>query len=210
VKECVSDSECWSKQTDGNGEVVFNFNAPEASGTHTISATCDGCSNTATKPVDVKVSDLWPIPGSVYYALVEDGSSKVIGDNGNHSGNHYLTSAASMKLWRVARDFYEYQIQKSVAIPTLLHLNDASLKWGGKFDVAGKWTGYHFKHDRGNVIDVRANTTVGFIPEAYFTDFENMAADMGADAQLHCSATSDPSIDNCAGDENRHYHVILK
>ena len=119
VETCATDSECWpgpqstgSKgMTDGNGQVVFNFNAPEASGTHTISATCDGCSNTATKPVDVKVSDLWPIPGSVYYALTEDGSSKVIGSTTNHTSNHYLTTAASMKLWRLAADFYNDQIQ---------------------------------------------------------------------------------------------------
>lgn len=209
VRTCASDSECWSDQTI-NGAVVFNFNAPEASGTYTITATCDGCTNNPqTARVDVKVSDLWPIPESVYYALTEDGSSRVIGDNGNHSGNHYLTSAASMSLWRLARGFYEYQVQNGVVIPTLLHLNDASLKWGGKFDARGTWTGYHYTHDRGNVIDIRANTAAGYIPEEYFVDFENMAAEIDADAQLHCSENRDPALDNCAGDENRHYHVIL-
>ncbi len=208
VRTCASSDECWSNQTI-NGAVVFNFNAPEASGTYTITATCDGCTKYATKTVDVKVSDLWPIPGSVYYALTEDGSSRVIGDNGNHSGNHYLTSAASMSLWRLARGFYEYQVQNGVVIPTLLHLNDASLKWGGKFDVRGSWTGYHYKHDRGNVIDIRANTAAGYIPEEYFADFEDMAAEIHAEAQLHCSETRDPTLDKCTGDENRHYHVIL-
>ena len=194
----------------GTNSFPINFGSTEVSGTHTITATCDLCSNnTETATVNVKVEGLEPLLGSVYYALTEDGGAKVIGDNGNHSGNHYLTSAASMNIWKVARDFYEYQIHKGVAKPTLLHLNDASLKWGGKFDVSGKWTGFHFSHDRGNAIDVRANTATGYIPEAYFSDFENMADGIGADAQLHCSVTRDPSIDNCVGDENRHYHVIL-
>jgi len=162
-----------------------------------------------TATVTVKVDNLWPILGSVYYALTEDGSTKVIGSTNEHSSNHYLTSAASLKLWRVASDFYEFQLRNGVKPPTLLHLNDASLKWGGKFDVAGKWTGYHYEHDRGNVIDVRANTTAGYIPEASFVDFEKMATKRKANAELHCSPARDPSIDNCVGDENRHYHLIL-
>jgi hypothetical protein len=213
VQTCPSDNECWNNTTDVNGQVVFNFNPTDASGKHTISATCDGngrsCTNTATANVNVMVAGLWPILGSVYYALTEDGSSKVIGDNGNHSGNHYLTTAASLQLWRLAAGFYDFQLRQGVAKPTILHLNDASLMWGGKFDVAGKWTGYHYEHNKGNVIDIRANTTTGYIPDASFTDFENTAAGMGADAQLHCSVDRDPAVDNCAGDTNRHYHVIL-
>ena len=44
-KLASTDGECWSHATD-NGAVVFNFNPTDASGTHTITATCDGCSNT--------------------------------------------------------------------------------------------------------------------------------------------------------------------
>lgn len=81
--------------------------------------------------------------------------------------------------------------------------------WGGKFDVSGKWSGYHYEHDIGTVVDVRANTTTGNIPEANFTEFEKVAAQRRANAELHCSPDRDPAIDNCVGDMNRHYHVIL-
>jgi hypothetical protein len=206
----------------GTNSFSITFGSTEVSGTHTITATCDLCSNSPkTATVNVKVEGLSPIPGSVYYALTEsDGKGGVrnIGDNGNHSGNHYLTSAASMKLWKLAADYYNFQIRKGVAKPTLLHLNDASLKWGGKFDITGKWTGEHYEHDRGVVIDIRANTINegagsvpgSSIPESMFVDFQDMAANNEANAELHCSADRDPAIDNCVGDLNRHYHVILE
>ena len=208
--------------TGPNGRASFNFGAPDDSGTHKFTATCisHACSGSKTSEINVKVDGLWPIPGSVYYALTESdgkGGTKNVGDNGNHSGNHYLTNDASMKLWGVARDFYDYQIRKGVAKPTLMYLNDASLKWGGKFDIQGNWTGYHYEHDRGVVIDIRANTinegtntTPGSsIPESMFIDFQKMAAKNEANAKLHCSADRDPAIDNCVGDLNRHYHLIL-
>jgi hypothetical protein len=152
----------------------------------------------------------------VYYSLTEDGSTTVVGDNGNHLGNHYLTGDASIQLWRLAASFYNYQIRKGVAKPTLLHLNDASLKWGGLFDRDGDWDTPHVRHRKGVVIDIRANTTAGNIPESMFNDFEQLADETkladgttAANAELHCSRGRNPSVDNCVGDINRHYHVLL-
>jgi hypothetical protein len=199
VKTCASDSECWSGTTDGNGQVVFNFNSTEASGTHTISATCDGCGNTATKPVDVKVGGLWPIPDSVYYALTEDGSTEVIGSTTEHKGNHnhHLTNAAALKIWRLAADYYNYQVLNGVTSPTLLHLNDASLKWGGVFDIDADWVPDHVEHRRGTVVDVRANSSPGAIPAADFDIFKNMAKTLRIDPHFE------------GGSTNQHFHLRL-
>jgi hypothetical protein len=50
-----------------------------------------------------------------------------------------------------------------------LTLNDASLKWGGKFDIAGTWQtnpNAHNEHRIGDSIDIRANFAQGAVPLA--------------------------------------------
>jgi hypothetical protein len=93
----------------------------------------------------------------------------------------------------------------------VLYLNDASLEWGGLFDVNGNWqTGYHSKHRMGRVIDIRANTAPGAMPEGNFIKFRNLAAKIGINTQTpHCSKGRSYAADKCAGDENRHFHVLL-
>lgn len=204
---CPSDDVCWPSpqsidgkgMTDGNGQVVFNFNPPDASGIHTISATCDKCTNTATANINVMVDGLWPISASTYYALTEDGSSKVIGSTTEHSSNHYISSEAQQKLWTLAMDFYNYQLLNGASKPTLLHLNDASLKWGGLFDKDGDWVPEHKEHRRGSVIDVRANSTAGAIPPELFKKYIEMATKLGIDP--HLEYIGDPL--------NQHFHTRL-
>ena len=194
---CDTDGECWSHVTD-NGAVVFNFNAPEASGTYTISATCDGCGNTATKPVDVKVDGLETVPGSSFYTFV--------GETDKHSDNHYLTPEAASVLWRMAVSYQMEQrfkllnpaTKKFTVTPPVLHVNDASLKWGGKFDLSGWWAGPHVEHRRGTVADVRANNQNTAIPIENFKEFRSMARSYNADAFLET-----PSI------SGRHFHLRL-
>lgn len=198
VKTCPSDDECWSNTTDENGQVVFNFNAPEASGKYTITATCDGCGNTETKSVDVKVKGLQPIPSSDFYTF--------IGDNDKHANNHYLTPEAAAILWQIAVSYqFEQQFKlqdtktmKYTIAPPILHVNDASLTWGGLFDIAGKWGSPHVEHRRGTVVDVRANNADTAIPTQNFKAFKLLAADYGADAHFES-----PSI------ERRHVHLRL-
>ncbi|WP_150102921.1 DUF3869 domain-containing protein [Sideroxydans lithotrophicus] len=190
VESCSSDAECWSNPTV-NGTVAFNFNPTVASGTHTITATCDGCSNTATVNVDVKVPNLWPIAASTYYAF--------IGSTSEHSSNHYVVSEAQLQLWQLAKGFYDYQVLTGLASPTLLHLNDASLKWGGLFDKDGDWDTPHKEHRRGSVIDIRANSNPGAIPSSLIKNFIKIAANMGIDARL----------ENIGDPVNQHFHTRL-
>ncbi len=173
--ECVSDNECWpgtsgdNGNTDGSGQVTFNFKAPEASGTHTITVTCDGCSNTATKSVDVKVDGLFPIPSSAFLYSIQ-----LPNRDTNHPDAYYLTKASIEKLQKVALYYYAftYKLPKNGGAPDFV-LNDASLEWGGVLDCfltcnsamypSTPWHKHHIEHRRGTVVDVKANGSPGTI-----------------------------------------------
>jgi hypothetical protein len=206
VGTCISEDICWSWTSPANnGMVVFNFNVPEASGKYTISATCDGCTNnpqTATVSVKVKEADAagWDsLSASPDYELVGGETGKA------HSDNHYLTATARENLLATVGDY-------NTAYPAgpLLYLNDASLMWGGKFDISGTWTGNHKNHRRGVVIDIRANQLPTAIPLTRFNKFKRIAANNGAFADLHCAFPSRFSW-ACWADTgpNRHFHVRL-
>lgn len=232
VKTCASDGECWpgpqstngKGMTDGNGQVVFNFNAPEASGKYTITAICDGCSSSsAPKTVEVKVDGLETIPNSTFY--------KFIGDTDKHTKNHYLMPEAATVLRNIAISYLIedkfWQLKKArrgrtgqytYTPPSVLNVNDASLIWGGKFDIHGKWNGDHQAHKRGIVVDIRANQiniNNGAIPLQSFTNFQKLAKSYDAKAQVHCSDDEqDRHPPDCIGDDGtqddlRHFHVIL-
>lgn len=199
VEACPSNSTCWSETSPANnGVVAFNFKAPVASGVHTITATCEGCTNTATKTVDVKVDGLARIPTSPFYTF--------IGETDKHTDNHYLTPEAATVLWRIAVSYQveqQFKLQdpatgKFTVTPPALHVNDASLEWGGKFDLSGGWAGPHYEHRRGTVVDVRANGLGTAIPVENFRKFQRLANRYGADALLE-----EPDINR------RHFHMRL-
>lgn len=147
--------------TDANGEIKLKYVAPEVAGTYTITATCGSCSNAyAVKVVEVKVPDLvnifklpfrdsqWAYPG--------------IGQTTKHADQHYLTVAAATRMLDISRKF-----QKIWPAAPKLTLNDASLVWGGKFDISGAWEQNpraHAEHRLGDNIDIRANSAPGAVP----------------------------------------------
>lgn len=196
--KCTSDDTCKTLTTDNNGVLSFNFTAEEAAGTHTITVSCDKCSNSDSKDVNVKVDGLEPMPLSILYTF--------IGQTNQHSDNHYLKPEALNKLWRIALAYqYEQQFKlqdpitgQFTVIPPPLHVNDASLKWGGLFDISGKWVSPHSEHRRGTVIDVRANALPTAIPEGSFEDFIFLSLQYGVDAFLE-----EPDVDH------RHFHLRL-
>jgi hypothetical protein len=203
--------------TDGNGQVVFNFKAPEASGTHTISATCDGCSNTATKPVNVKVDGLELIPTvPLFYSLVEANGDVIGARTGWHTDNHNLTHAAAQRLMQIAALYRSPKFMMVVdkktgrkAFPPVLHINDASLPWGGVYDICARpgacpddgviaWLGPHKEHRRGTVVDVRANGDDGSIPESNKREFVKLL-----------KKKEMPYLLESAGTSNEHFHLRL-
>ena len=141
-----------SGMTKANGEVSIKFEAPILAGTHTITATCETCSNkTATKDVKVLVPDLVDLPSDTKkpktFELVGADSST----GKNHPDNHYFTTAARDTL-------------VNGVIPRLykngwgvVGVNDGSLKDGGLFDLEGKWvtSGGHAEHRKGTEVDIR-------------------------------------------------------
>jgi hypothetical protein len=217
VGTCSSDATCWSETSlANNGVVVFNFNAPEASGTHTIAATCEGCSNTATKKVDVKINGLNPIPDLPFYALIEANGDVIGARTGWHTDNHNLTHAAAAVLAKIAvnyrfspKFYLRDPATNSVILPPILHLNDASLPWGGVYDICARpdacaetgivvWHKPHAEHRRGTVIDVRANDADGAIPKRNRAKFGDYLVKLGL-----------PYLHESQGTSNEHFHIRL-
>ena len=176
----------------GSTALSITFGATEISGTHTITATCELCSNSPLKAtINVKVEGLAAIMGSPFYAF--------IGSNDKHLDNHYLTPQAEAVLRSMAASYqFEQRFILNGDSPHPLTLNDASLVWGGKFDIFGHWTGDHAEHRRGTVIDIRANSLAGTIPSKSFKNFIKLAKDVGANARIHSP-----------GETIQHFHVRL-
>lgn len=179
--------------TGADGVLEFTFGAPQVAGRHTITATCDRCNNTATVSVDVKVEGLVQIPGSPYYLF--------IGATNEHSDNHYLTPEAEAVLKSMAVAYqFESRFKIGGVAPLPLHLNDASLVWGGVFDLDASWDTPHEEHMRGTVIDIRANSLAGAIAPENFDSFIKLAQDRGVDVGKAPHAFGLP---------NQHFHVRL-
>ena len=118
-----------------------------------------------------------------------------IGDNGVHDGaNHYLTEFATGQLNRLGYNYAQMFTSPELVTPAKLHINDASLPWGGLFDASGAWDRPHNRHRRGSVVDIRANGCPGSIPDHMFAAFQNAAILAGGSARFHAN----------------HYHVRLK
>ncbi len=188
--------------TSSEGKVGFTFKAPEISGTHNITVACVNlaCSNNPqTIRIDVKVDGLTTLTASPDFVLIGAVENR-------HTDNHWLTAQAKTNLQKIVNKY-------NAAYPDgpLLHLNDASLIWGGKFDISGKWTGDHKGHRRGEEIDIRANQLDTAIPESRFKDFQRFANQSGATADLHCNPPYSLAIPGCVLDNgpNRHFHVYL-
>ena len=141
--------------TDVNGEVKVTFTASEIAGTHTVKATCTTCSNTVvTKEIQVKVPDLLPISpnppqnadGTFVYALTS--VDKTHQGNGRyHLNQYFLTEQAQINLQSMIAAFAA-EGWGTVA------LNDASLFWGGRYDITSNWNAPHAGHREGREIDV--------------------------------------------------------
>ncbi len=141
--------------TNANGDVLIVFKAPEFSGIHVIRAKCQSCSNGEVgQEVQVKVPDLLPISpnpplnddGTYAYALTS--VDKTHQGNGRyHVNQYYLTPTAQVNLQSLITSFSE-EGWGTVA------LNDASLYWGGRYDIESNWGGSHKGHREGREIDV--------------------------------------------------------
>lgn len=158
--------------TDANGEVKLTFTPPEVAGTYTIKATCAICSSgTGTKVIKVKVPDLVPISpnsprnadGSFVYALTSVDALHA-GEGRYHKNQYYLTEQAQQNLLGLITSF-------AAAGWGTVALNDASLYWGGRYDIKGNWGGSHLGHRDGREIDISFTRAGNPIPKQKQNDF---------------------------------------
>lgn len=115
------------------------YHAPEVSGENKVKATV--CGND-TKEATVKVK----IPNLV--ALGTGNGYNLIGATPKHPDGWYVTPGVRTKLQTIAGQYFAETQQP-------LNYNDASLVWGGLFDIDGSWGSPHSKHREGKNIDVR-------------------------------------------------------
>jgi hypothetical protein len=228
TSKCESDATCKTVTIPaGSTTATFDFNATDASGTHTVTASCDKCTNGAQPAkVVVMVKGLSEIPSSPYYELQElapdsrpAGQMKNIGGTTDHKDNHYVTAAAKKGLENLAKEY-----QKTINPGQKLYINDASLIWGGLLDDDGNWAPPHSAHRRGDAIDIRAdskNKKTGEIPFALF-DKVQKAKVSGMKPEIHCyepqpngktklvmAKAANPAA--CNGlNRGRHFHIIFR
>lgn len=230
---CETDDTCITlTAVAGSGTAPFTFTPRDASGKHTITASCDKCSSGDSKTVEVKVEGLKPIPASTFF---------VFGPSSRHgTKNHYLMPAAAEKLLLLAIN-YQSQGQFKIMDPSTntmvwpepFRVNDASLELGGLFDIYGDWTNPHKEHRRGTTVDLRANEgTPNAIPPENFEGFEMLLTNINGGEEggfirectkdkkdtngnlippIHKRMASNYCVSQLDGsfDDNRHYHVRL-
>lgn len=165
--------------TDANGEVKATFRVPEIAGIHTIKANCGTCSNSpATEEIQVKVSDLLPISpkppnnadGTFVYALTSVDETHQ-GSGRYHRNQYYLTQQARQNL-RAMIEAFAAEGWGTVA------LNDASLYWGGRYDIGSNWRAPHAGHRDGREIDVSftraGNPVIASKQKSFYDKFCNI------------------------------------
>jgi hypothetical protein len=110
---------------------------------------------------------------------------------GSNAYNHWMTTTAAYGIWYAAQALIaKNPSQGKIAV------NDMSLPFGGKFDLAVNWAGSHVAHHRGTAVDVRANGAQWSLPSNKVTEFMQECANYGATTVLHESV----------GTSNEHVH----
>ena len=185
-----------SGKTEANGEIKVTFQASEFSGTHVVAAVCDSCTNkSVTKNVDVKVPSLIELGDdlnmSARYTLV--------GDTPKHQSNHFFSPEAKDALFGLFPIFEKFGWG-------VVGVNDSSLKWGGRFDIAGHWNNGHAEHRDGKEVDI-----------SFYKPFYTINDDKRDKVYEYLKKTSEvgmPQVlwhekDNPATPSYAHFHVYL-
>lgn len=188
------------------GGFDFSFTAPVVAGDHTVTVSCGGCEGVGSFGVWVGVRGLESLQDrkEVY---------ELVGERPEHPANHYLTMESAARMVLLAST-YTGPFRNDPKNPRpVLHLNDASLIRGGKFDIYQTWGGSHFEHCRGTAIDIRANDAPGAVPvdTANQNDVNRVRFEIAAKA-VKSEAKFEIPMDKKTGKfwwHLRHFHVWL-
>jgi hypothetical protein len=178
----------------------------EYSGEYVLEGTCDTqpqCLRTEARRefnvrIDEVLADMVPLTPALDVVF--------IGAVPFTPSNHWLTEQNTeafrqiVTCWNAARR--PRPNRPGQFLDPLLHVNDASLEWGGKFSINGSWSQTaHISHRRGSSLDIRANNQAGAIPAAMRRAFEICAE--RSDPPVHWDFEQPPRVR--PGQE--HYHL---
>jgi hypothetical protein len=171
--------------TDANGVATVPFNAPEVAGTYQVRAVTPNQTNTSNwTSVDVKVPDLIAIPTS------PSGSYLSVSGSDVHNGGFGTTELAD-RIETAAQEFVLLQKDPASGLPGLLQqlsetgytgkfraaaipmrIGDASLKWGGLYDLRDDFSTAlgHTLHRDGKEIDVYVSPMLQSVFEGRILD----------------------------------------
>lgn len=147
---------------------------PRSGGSSYDQVACAVCSNSpVSKEIQVRVPDLLPISpnppqnadGTFVYALTS--VDKTHQGNGRYHHNQYYLTEQSRQNLRAMISNFATEGWGTVA------LNDASLFWGGRYDITSNWRGPHAGHRDGREIDIsfaRANNPISASKQNDFYD----------------------------------------
>lgn len=182
--------------TNAAGEVKLPYLPSEFSGVYTLEVSCLGCSNKAALDITVRVPDLVALGPDTQlparYAL--------IGETTTHPGNHYFSKAANQALLGLIRTFQGPELNWGE-----LGINDASLVWGGRFDIGANWAGSHHEHLEGAEVDISFYRPNGIPSELRRKTYNKLAeGEVFASPQTLWHFNDNPSTGSKA-----HFHVYL-
>ena len=180
--------------TNETGEYKVPYLPSEFAGVYAIEASCDGCGGTAKLDVTVRVPDLVEMTASTRqppaYAL--------IGQTTAHPRNHYFSVTGLKALMGLVDTMRSLDWSNP-------GINDSSLVWGGRFDIAGRWGGSHAGHRDGDEVDISF-----YRPRGVTQDIRNKTYDtMAKEKQFTAPQVLWHQNDNPDTGSSAHFHIYL-
>jgi hypothetical protein len=136
----------WLGTTDAAGELRLRYRAPELGAVETLAATLERRQEIRAF-LELRVGlALVALPPSPEYFLV-GGTPAHPSPDGEAGSSHFVAPDVLPKITAAAAEF-----RAATGFP--LRINDASLAWGGVFDIDGAWERPHYNHRDGTDIDL--------------------------------------------------------
>jgi hypothetical protein len=180
--------------TNAAGEYKVPYFPSEFAGFYTIEASCEGCGSPARLHVAVRVPDLVEVTASTAHPP----SYTLVGETTTHPKSHYFSEAGRKAL------------QALILVMQDLGwinpgLNDSSLVWGGRFDIAGRWGGSHAGHREGDEVDISFYRPAGVSLDVRTKTYRKLAAGK----RFESPQTLWHQNDNPETGSSAHFHIYL-